>query len=125
MEIIISNSNGVPIYEQIKEQIKVKIVSNELKENELLPSIRTLAKDLRCSVITTKNAYEELVKEGFIKNIPSKGLYVARINKDVALENQLNKIEELMDKAVIIAKMNGINKKTLNEMINILYEEDK
>ncbi len=125
MEIIISNSNGVPIYEQIKEQIKVKIVSNELKENELLPSIRTLAKDLRCSVITTKNAYEELVKEGYVKNVPSKGFYIAKVNKDVLLEEQLNKIEEFMDKAVAIAKMNNINKKTLNEMLNILYEEDK
>ena len=100
MEIIISNSIDVPIYEQIKEQIKVKIVSNELKENELLPSIRTLAKDLRCSVITTKNAYEELVKEGYVKNVPSKGFYVAKINKDLALEEQLNKIEEFIDKAV-------------------------
>ena len=125
MEIIISNSNGVPIYEQIKEQIKVKIVSNELKENELLPSIRTLAKDLHCSVITTKNAYEELVKENYIKNIPSKGFYVAKINKDIALEQQLNKIEELINKAIIIAKVNNIKKKTLNEMLNILYEEDK
>ena len=124
MEIIISNSNGVPIYEQIKEQIKVKIVSNELKENELLPSIKTLAKDLRCSVITTKNAYEELVKEGYVKNVPAKGFYVAKINKDIALEEQLNKIEELMDKAVTIAKMNNIKEKTLKEMLNILYEED-
>ena len=125
MEIIISNSNGVPIYEQIKEQIKVKIVSNELKENEPLPSIRTLAKDLRCSVITTKNAYEELVNEGYIRNVPSKGFYVVKINKELALEEQLNKIEELMDKAVAIAKMNDIKKKTLNEMLNILYEEEK
>ena len=125
MEIIISNSNGVPIYEQIKEQIKVKIVSNELKENELLPSIRTLAKDLRCSVITTKNAYEELVKEGYIKNVPQKGFYVAKVNKDVALEEQLHKIEELIDKAVTVAKMNNIEKKTLMEMVTILYEEDK
>ena len=123
MEIIISNSSGVPIYEQIKEQIKVKIVSNELKENELLPSIRTLAKDLHCSVITTKNAYEELVKEGYLKNVPSKGFYIAKINKSIALEEQLNKIEELIDKSVIIAKMNNINKKTLNEMLNILWEE--
>ena len=125
MEIKISNSNGIPIYEQIKEQIKVKIVSNELKENEMLPSIRTLAKDLRCSVITTKNAYEDLVKEGYVKNIPSKGFFVAKINKDIALEEQLNKIEEHIDKAVTIAKMNNINKKTLNEMLNILYEENK
>ncbi len=123
MEIIISNSNGVPIYEQIKEQIKVKIVSNELKENELLPSIRTLAKDLRCSVITTKNAYEELVKDGYLKNVPSKGFYVAKINKDIALEEQLNRVEELMDKAVNIAKINNINKKTLNEILNILWED--
>ena len=125
MEIIISNSNGVPIYEQIKEQIKVKIVSNELRENELLPSLRALAKDLRCSVITTKNAYEELVNEGYLKNVPSKGFYVAKINKDIALEEQLSKIEDLMDTAVSIAKMNKIKKKTLNEMLNILYEEDK
>ncbi len=125
MEIIISNSNGVPIYEQIKEQIKVKIASGELKENELLPSIRLLAKDLSCSVITTKNAYEELVKEGYVKNIPSKGFYVARINKDLALEEQLHKIEELIDKAVLIAKLNNIDLKTLKEMLNILYEEDK
>ena len=125
MEIIISNSNGVPIYEQIKEQIKVKIVANELKENDLLPSIRTLAKDLRCSVITTKNAYLELVKEGYLRNVASKGFYVAKINKDIALEEQLNKIEELLNKAIDIAKMNNIKKKVLNEMINILYEEDK
>lgn len=125
MEIIISNSSEVPIYEQIKDQIKAKIVSNELKENELLPSIRTLAKDLRCSVITTKNAYEELVKEGYVKNIPSKGFYVAKVNKDVAFEEQLNKIQILLDKAINIAKMNNIDKKTLSELLDILYEEDK
>ena len=94
MEIIISNSSGVPIYEQIKEQIKAKIVSNELKSGELLPSIRTLAKDLRCSVITTKNAYEELMHEGFIISVPSKGYFVAEINKEVIREEILNKIIE-------------------------------
>ncbi len=125
MEIIISNSSGVPIYEQIKEQIKSKIVSNELKENELLPSIRTMAKDLRCSVITTKNAYEELVKEGYLKNVPSKGFYVAKVNKDVALEEQMNRIEDLIDQAITIAKMNHVSQKTLMEIFNLLYEEDK
>lgn len=125
MEIIISNSSGVPIYEQIKDQIKMKIVSNELKSGELLPSIRSLAKDLRCSVITTKNAYEELVSEGYVITIPSKGFYVAEINMDVALEEQLNKIESLLDKAVSIAKMNNISKITINEMLDILYEEEK
>ncbi len=125
MEIIISNSSGVPIYEQIKEQIKVKIVSNELKAGELLPSIRSLAKDLRCSVITTKNAYEELVKDGYVINVPQKGFYVAEINKDVVREELLNKIEALLDEAVNIAKLNNIDKKTILEMMEILYEEEK
>ncbi|MCI8446220.1 MAG: GntR family transcriptional regulator [Bacilli bacterium] len=125
MEIIISNSSGVPIYEQIKEQIKVKIISNELKAGELLPSIRILAKDLRCSVITTKNAYEELVNEGYVKTIPSKGFYVNEVNFDIAREEQLNKIENLLDMAVTIAKTNNIQKSTITEILNILYEEEK
>ncbi len=124
MEIIISNSSGVPIYEQIKEQIKTQIVSNELKANELLPSIRTLAKDLRCSVITTKNAYEELVKEGYVTNIPSKGFYVAEINQEVVLEELLNKIENLLDAAVRIAKKNHIERTMIEERLDILYEEE-
>lgn len=125
MEIIISNSNGIPIYEQIKEQIKMKIVSKELHAGELLPSIRTLAKDLRCSVITTKNAYEDLVKEGYVKTIPAKGFYVAEINMDIAKEEQLNKIENLLDSAVTIAKMNNIPRETITEILDILYEEEK
>ncbi len=125
MEIIISNSSGVPIYEQIKEQIKDKIVSNELKAGELLPSIRTLAKDLRCSVITTKNAYEELVNEGYVKTIPAKGFYVAEINMEVAREEQLNKIESLLDSAVSIAKLHNIQRKTIDEILDILYEEER
>lgn len=125
MEIIISNSSGVPIYEQIKEQIKAKIVSNELKSGELLPSIRTLAKDLRCSVITTKNAYEELVRDGYVVTIPSKGFYVAEVNLDVAREEQLNKIENLLDTVVSLAKTNNIEKETITEILDILYEEEK
>ena len=124
MEIIISNSNGIPIYEQIKDQIKNKIISNELKENEQLPSIRNLARDLNCSVITTKNAYEELEKEGFVITIPAKGIYVASINRELIKENQLNKIETLLDEAILIAKNNNISKKELNKIINILYEEE-
>lgn len=125
MEIIISNSSDVPIYEQIKEQIKTMIITNVLKSDELLPSIRTLAKDLRCSVITTKNAYEELEKEGYIKSIPSKGFYVSKINKEIAIEEQLSKIQDLMDKAIKIAKINNIDKKVISQMLDILYEEDK
>ncbi len=125
MEIIISNSSGVPIYEQIKEQIKSKIIANELKAGELLPSIRTLARDLRCSVITTKNAYEELVSEGYVNNVPSKGFYVAEINMDIAREEQLNKIENLLDSAVKIARTNNVSRETIEEILEILYEEEK
>ncbi len=124
MEIIISNSNGIPIYEQIKEQIKFKIISNELKCGELLPSIRVLAKDLNCSVITTKNAYEELEKEGFVKSIPSKGFYVAKINKEYAKEQQLSKIQGFISSAIDIAKLNNIDKKVINEIIDILWEDN-
>lgn len=125
MDIIISNSSGVPIYEQIKEQIKVKIISGELGANEALPSIRLLAKELRCSVITTKNAYEELVNEGFIINVPSKGFYVSEINHEVVREELLNKIQGHLDSAVSIAKNNNISKDIVLEMLDILYEENK
>ena len=125
MEIIISNSSGVPIYEQIKDQIKAKIITNELQSGELLPSIRNLAKDLRCSVITTKNAYDDLVKEGYVITIPAKGFYVAEINMDITHEEQLNKIENLLDSAVILAKTNNISKDQIKEIIDILYEEEK
>ena len=83
MDIIISNSVDTPLYEQVKEQIKNKIVANELKAGELLPSIRSLAKDLRISVITTKNAYDELEKEGYVETIPGKGTYVANKNTEL------------------------------------------
>ena len=125
MEIIISNSSNVPIYEQIKEQIKNLIMKEELKANDLLPSIRSLAKDLHCSVITTKNAYLELQKEGYVKTIPSKGYYVSNINKSLLKEKQLNEIEQLLDKAILMAKMNNISKTKIKEMLDILYEEDK
>ncbi len=125
MNIIISNSSGTPIYEQIREQIKNKIVSNELKTGELLPSIRVLAKDLRISVITTKNAYEELEKEGYVQTIPGKGTYVANKNIELIREEQLQKIESLMDTAVSIAKISQISKEDLRNMLEILYGEEK
>ena len=111
MYIIISNSSNTPIYEQIKEQIKNKIVSNELKTGDLLPSIRNLAKDLRISVITTKNAYEELEREGYVETIPGKGTYIASKNIQVIKEEQMQKIENLIDTAVSIAKISKISKK--------------
>ncbi len=125
MEIIISNSSGVPIYEQIKDQIKAKIITGELAANFMLPSIRLLAKDLHCSVITTKNAYEELEKEGFIKSVPAKGFYVARINQELAKEEQLTKMENLISEALKIAKIHQISIKEIKEMIDIINEENE
>lgn len=124
MNIIINNSSNTPIYEQIKEQIKNKIVSNELKVGELLPSIRSFAKDLRISVITTKNAYEALEKEGYVETIPGKGTYVASKNIELIKEEQLQKIENLIDTAVSIAKISNISKQEIENMLDILYEED-
>lgn len=124
MNIIISNSSNIPIYEQIKEQIKNKIVSNELKTGEVLPSIRNLAKDLRISVITTKNAYEELEREGYVETIPSKGTYVANKNVELIREEQLQKIEGLIDTAVSIARVSKISKDEIQSMVDILYGED-
>ena len=123
MNIIISNSSNKPIYEQIKNQIKNKIVSNELKTGEQLPSIRTLAKDLRISVITTKNAYEELEREGYVETIPGKGVYVANKNTELIREEQLQKIEDLMDTAVSIARISNISKEEVENILDILYEE--
>ena len=124
MNIIISNSSNIPIYEQIKEEIKNKIISNELKTGELLPSIRNLAKDLRISVITTKNAYEELEKEGYVETIPGKGTYVATRNKELIKEEQLKKIESSIETAVTLARMSNISKKEIQDILDILYWED-
>lgn len=124
MNIIISNSSNTPIYEQIKEQIKSKILSNELKSGDILPSIRNLAKDLRISVITTKNAYEELEREGYVETIPGKGTYIASKNVEIIKEEQMQKIEGLIDTAVSIAKISGISKKEIKDILDILYEEE-
>lgn len=124
MYIIISNSSNTPIYEQIKEQIKNKIVSNELKTGDLLPSIRNLAKDLRISVITTKNAYEELEREGYVETILGKGTYIASKNIQVIKEEQMQKIENLIDTAVSIAKISKISKEEIKDILDILYEEE-
>ena len=124
MNIIISNSSNKPIYEQITEQIKNKVVSNELKTGELLPSIRTLAKDLRISVITTKNAYDELEKEGFVETVPGKGTYVANKNVELIKEEQLAKIQDLLDTAVQLAKLSKISEQEGKNMLDILFMEE-
>ncbi len=124
MEIIISNINDIPIYEQIKDQIKNKIMEGSLPPGTMLPSIRSLAKDLRCSVITTKNAYLELEKDGFIKSNSTKGFYVIDINKELIKEEQLKKIEVLLDEAIRIVKINNMPKKVIKDMLDLLYEEE-
>ena len=100
MNIIISNSSGQPIYDQITSQIKALIMAGELKEGDALPSMRFLAKELRISVITTKRAYEELERDGFIVTVPGKGSYVAEKNLDFVREEQLKSIEEHMQEIV-------------------------
>lgn len=124
MEIIISNSSGMPIYEQITSQIKGKIMNGELKEGDALPSMRLLAKELRISVITTKRAYEDLERDGFIVTVVGKGSFVAAQNAELVREEHLRKIEEYMNKAVSLAKTGGIEQQVLAEMLTVLFEED-
>jgi len=122
MNIIISNSSDKPIYEQIYMQIKGQIMNGELKEGELLPSIRVLAKELRVSVITTKRAYEELERDGFIEVVQGKGTFVARRNLDFIREEQLKLIEEMMQKSVDIAKTSNVSLEELVELITLIYK---
>lgn len=123
MDIIISNSSEEPIYEQIVRQIKEAILKGELEEGELLPSIRNLAKELQISVITTKRAYDELEKEGFITTIPGKGTYVAAQNKELMREKRLKIVEEKLVEAVIAAKAVNLSLEEIKEMLEILYKE--
>ncbi|BAF58460.1 MAG: GntR family transcriptional regulator [Pelotomaculum sp.] len=123
MNIIISNSSQQPIYEQIAAQIKNLIIRGELAGGELLPSIRNLARELHISVITTKRAYEELEKEGFIFTVPGKGSYVAAHNKELLREARLRIVEEKLYEAVLAARSAGLTKEELREMLELLYEE--
>ena len=124
MEIIISNTGGRPIYEQITSQIKSKIMSGELREGDALPSMRLLAKELRISVITTKRAYEDLERDGFIVTVVGKGSFVAAQNAELVREEHLRAAEEHLQAAVSLARAGGIEKKVLEEMLDVLYEEN-
>ena len=124
MKIIISNSSPDPIYEQINKQIKAQIISGDLNEGDALPSIRKLAKELQISVITTKRAYEELEKEGFVDTVGGKGCFVAIQNKELLKEKKMKTIEEKMADTVKDAKKLGICLKELKEMLSILYDEE-
>ena len=123
MNILIGNKSGTPIYDQIYSQIKGQIISGALKQDELLPSIRGLAKDLRISFITTKRAYEELEKEGFIYTLPAKGCYVAPKNVELLREENLKKIEEHIDEIVRLAASCNLSKQEIMEMVHFSLEE--
>lgn len=122
VNIIISNSSGQPIYDQISSQIKNMIISGELNEGDTLPSMRLLAKELRISVITTKRAYEELERDGFIVSITGKGSFVASKNIDFIKEEQLKNIEEHMQKIVEAAEICGLNFEDLTQMLELIYK---
>ncbi len=124
MNFIISNSSEIPIYEQIKKEIKQSIHNNELKENSLLPSIRSLAKDLRISILTVKKAYDELEEEGYLKTVQGKGSFVKPRKKELVREEQIKKIEEHINEIIQIAKITEISKSELMELIDYLYEEE-
>ena len=123
MNILIDNKSGTPIYDQIYSQIKSQIISGALKQDELLPSIRGLAKDLRISFITTKRAYEELEKEGFIYTLPAKGCYVAPKNVELLREENLKKMEEHIDEIIRLAASCNLSKQEIIEMVNFSLEE--
>ena len=123
MNVLIDNLSGTPIYDQIYTQIKAQIISGELKENEMLPSIRGLAKDLKISFITTKRAYEELEKEGFIYTVQAKGCYVAPKNVDLYREENLKKIEAHIEEIVKLAATCNIGGEELVEMVRFAIED--
>lgn len=124
IDIFISNTSGQPIYDQIYSQIKGLIISGQLGEGEALPSIRGLAKELRISVITTKRAYDELEREGFIYTVAGKGCFVAQKNVEMLREEILKKIEGLMQQIAVLAASCNLTEKELIQMFQLLYREE-
>jgi len=122
VKILISNASEKPIYEQITTQLKAMIISGELLPESPLPSMRLLAKELRISVITTKRAYTDLERDGFIETVPGKGSFVARKNTELIREQQLLFAQEHLQKAVDAAKHFGIPKSELTEMLELIYD---
>ena len=124
MNIIIRNAGDTPIYEQIVTQIKSAILAGELQEGEALPSMRLLAKELRISLITTKRAYEELEREGFLYTMTGKGSFVAAKNWDLLREEQRKRVEEHLRAAVQAARLGGVDRRELLELTGLLYDEE-
>lgn len=123
MDIFIDNKSGLPIYDQIYSQIKAAVINGSLKEDEPLPSIRSLAKDLRISVITTKRAYEELEREGFIYTVPAKGSFVAHKNTEILREENLKKIEEHIEEIFKLSRSCNLTVEDIIEMVRVMEEE--
>lgn len=123
MTVLIDNRSGTPIYDQIFTQIKNQILSGALSENETLPSIRSLAKDLRISVITTKRAYDELEGAGFIFTVPGKGSFVAARDTELIREENLRQIEEHMKEIQLLANACGLSRQELGEIYDLLEDE--
>lgn len=123
MHIFIDNKSGAPIYDQVKTQIRTQIMAGELAADEMLPSIRGLAKDLRISFITTKRAYDDLEAEGFIYTIPGKGCFVAAKNTELIREENLKKIEEHLEQIARLAAACRLSRAELTDMINFSLEE--
>ena len=124
MDILIRNTGETPIYEQIVKQIKGFILKGELKEGEALPSMRLLARDLRISVITTKRAYEELERDGFVTTVPGKGCFVAVQDPELLREDALRRVEEHLVRAVDEAQAGGVTLEELKTTLDILYGDD-
>ena len=124
MNIIISNSSSEPIYEQIKKAIKQAIYTNVLKEEEILPSVRVLANDLKISFLTVKKAYDELEAEGFIKTVQGKGSYVLPKNLELLREEKLKELEKNISTVVKLSKIYGITEGEVINLIKIMFEED-
>lgn len=122
MRIVLSYQSGVPIYEQIKEQIKASILSGELAENEPLPSIRQLARDLKVSVMTTTRAYGDLELEGFVHTMPKKGVYVKKIDDDDVRGQYMKEIEAALGTAIQRAKTAGLTMEALHTLLDSLEE---
>ena len=125
MRIVISNASPDPIYEQIVRQIRAQILGGDLSEGDLLPSIRRLARDLQISVITTKRAYEELEREGFINTVGGKGTFVAAQNPEFLREKRMKAVEEKLAEAVDQARLLNVGSEQLAEMLRLLYSEEE
>ncbi len=124
MNIIISNNSSIPIYEQIENAIKQAIFSNELKEEDMLPSVRNLANDLKISFLTVKKAYDELEQAGFIKTVQGKGSFVAPKNLELIREEKLKEIQDHLEQIYKISKVANISEEEVKELFKMIFEGD-